>query len=241
MANLALIAYSLNNMIGRKLRSMLSVLSVLIGITAIFVLVSFGQGLSSYVNNLADEMGKDKLMIQPRGQGFGGPGLDSNFKLDEDDLEFIKDLNEVSEATGVYMESAEVEFNDEKKYVFAMGMDYDEHKELIMEVFALDLENGQELNGKQMNDAMFGHNYQLKSKVFDKEIRPGDKVLLNGNKTGVMGFYHPLGNPIDDSNVYMGLEAFEKLFDPSSFQFILVRSKPGYEPAKVAESMTYDL
>lgn len=64
------IIYSLKNLMKRKMRSWLTVLSILIGITAIFALVSFGLGIQNYVNVLADEMGRNKIFIQPKEWGF---------------------------------------------------------------------------------------------------------------------------------------------------------------------------
>ena len=45
-----LIKYSLESLRVRKRRSFLTILSVFIGIAAITTLISFGQGISSYVN-----------------------------------------------------------------------------------------------------------------------------------------------------------------------------------------------
>ena len=42
--------YTLKNLTNRKLRSFLTVLSILIGITSIFALVSFGLGIDKYIN-----------------------------------------------------------------------------------------------------------------------------------------------------------------------------------------------
>ena len=58
--NLDEIKYSLKNLAKRKLRSGLSILSILIGITAIFALVSFGLGIQLYMDTLAEEAGADK-------------------------------------------------------------------------------------------------------------------------------------------------------------------------------------
>ena len=79
--------YGWENLWHRKLRSGLTVISILIGITAIFALVSFGFGIQSYVDEIAKEAGIDKLFIQAR--GVGAPGTDSNFAITKDDTDFI--------------------------------------------------------------------------------------------------------------------------------------------------------
>ena len=69
----------------RKLRSSLTILSILIGITAIFALVSFGQGINSYMNEFAQEMGTDKIFLMPGGGLASAPGT-SNILFTEDDM-----------------------------------------------------------------------------------------------------------------------------------------------------------
>ena len=46
-----ILKYSISNIWHRRLRSSLTILSILIGITAIFALVSFGQGIEKYMED----------------------------------------------------------------------------------------------------------------------------------------------------------------------------------------------
>ena len=77
--------YSISNLWGRKSRSFLTILSILIGITAIFALISFGQGLNSYMLEFGEEMGTDKIFLMPGGGLAQAPGT-SNILFSEDDL-----------------------------------------------------------------------------------------------------------------------------------------------------------
>ena len=114
-----LISYIVKNMTHRLTRSFLTVLSILIGIMAIFALISFGQGLSRYVDQMSGEAGADKLIAQPK--GFGPPGTSST-PITKDDLDFIKKANDVSEATGMVVQQAEASLDKDKpgKWVFTM-------------------------------------------------------------------------------------------------------------------------
>jgi len=75
--NFELVMYAVRNVRKRKLRSGLTILSILIGVAAIYALVSFGVGLQNYIDVIAEEAGIDKLFIQAR--GIGAPGTDDNF------------------------------------------------------------------------------------------------------------------------------------------------------------------
>ena len=90
MINPHLLKISFSNLKKRKLRSFLTILSVFIGITALFILVSFGQGLVGFVDDFATKMGDDKIIIQPKGTGFGPPSPDSNIVFSERELKFIE-------------------------------------------------------------------------------------------------------------------------------------------------------
>ena len=234
MINIALIKYSFENLRKRKLRSFLTILSVLIGITSITVLISFGYGISSYVSEISNKMGNDKLIVQAKGFSFTGPSMDSNVILSDSDLKKIREVNGVSEATGVYMMSAEVEFDKKKKYAFMMGSDYKNHKAIISEVYALTQLEGSELKD-ETDKAILGYSYKIKDKIFKQPVKLRDTININGKEVKVSGFYEEVGNPVDDSHVYMTKEAFEDVFNATNYQFIVIRSSPSENPTKLAE------
>ena len=95
-----IIKYSLKNLWNRKSRSFLTILSIFIGITTIFIFISFGLGLYKYVQDLSSSSTADKVMIQPRGAGI--PGLDTTFALTKDEVEIVRNTLGVSEAAGSY-------------------------------------------------------------------------------------------------------------------------------------------
>jgi len=232
--NIALIKYSLENLRKRKLRSFLTVLSVLIGITSITVLISFGYGISNYVSEISNKMGNDKLIVQAKSFSFAGPPMDSNVILSDSDLKKIRETNGVSEATGVYMMSAEVEFDKKKKYAFMMGSDYKNHKALISEVYTLTQLEGNELKD-ETDKALLGYSYKIKDKIFKQPVKLRDKIKINGKEIKVSGFYEEVGNPVDDTHVYMTKEALEDVFNLTNYQFIVIRSSPSENPSKLAE------
>ena len=108
------IKYTFKNIIHRKSRSFLTVLSILIGVMAIFAIVSFGLGIQDYMEVLGEEAGTDKLFIQSKSTG--APGTDSNFLLSSDEINFISKINGVKEISGMYLKVGEAVFHKEKKY-----------------------------------------------------------------------------------------------------------------------------
>jgi len=241
MINSHLLKISLSNLKKRKLRSFLTILSVFIGVTALFVLISFGQGLVGFVDDFATKMGDDKIIVQPKGTGFGPPSPDSNIVFTEKELNFVEDISGVEEASGIYFDIAEVEFEERKKYIYIIGSDIKEHKKLIEEIYSLEIETGRELKGKEKKDAVLGYGYSIDDGTFPNEVKLGDKLLVNGIEVKVKGFYEKVGNPVDDYNVYLTLNGFEEIFSPDNYQSIIVRSSPGEEPAELASKIQEEL
>src|SRR3989338_239009 len=235
--SLDLVKYALLNVKKRKLRSGLTILSILIGITAIYTLVSFGVGLQNYIDIIAEEAGVDKIFIQAR--GIGAPGTDENFFLTKDDVDFVEKINGVEEITGIYTKTVEVKKNRQVKFVFGMGVD-PEKTDLVDESFTVKIERGRQLKKSDFDKAVLGHNYHEDNMVLKKAVVLGEKIEINGRKFEVIGFYEKVGNPQDDSNVYLTYEALESLFPDTKdkFGFVMIKSNRNVDPSILADRIT---
>jgi len=216
MINKELIKYSLNHIFHRKARSLLTIFSILVGIATIFIFVSFGQGLFDYVNELKSSSGADKLMVMPK--GIGAPGLDTTFFLTEEDITAVKKATGVYQATGLYSKPAEIVKGKVKKYVFLISYNPDDSK-LIKEIFSVRLEEGRDLRNGDTSKAILGYNYRLKDKTFPNALTLNDNIEVQGEKVRVVGFFQEIGNPQDDSNIYITNDYFEKLYPNSSKKY----------------------
>ncbi len=234
-----LLNYITKNMWHRFTRSFLTILSILIGIMAIFTLISFGQCLSKYVDQLSQEAGADKLVAQPR--GFGPPGSTNTF-LSQDDFDFIKKTKGVSEATAMITKQAEVKKDVRKKgkWVYVMGMPTDPSEQRVVdEAFGgIDIFKGRNLKKGDKNKVVVGYNYQLEDKIFAKPLKLGDKIFINDVKFDIIGFYEVIGNAQDDVNIYMTLDDEKELFDVGEeYDFIYIRAERGADPSELAERL----
>ncbi|MBI2558581.1 ABC transporter permease [Candidatus Woesearchaeota archaeon] len=230
------IKYSLQHVRKRKLRSWLTILSILIGIAAIFALLSFGIGIQNYVNTLADESGRNKIFVQAK--GIGAPGTDENFFISREDVDFISKIKGVDEMAGMYFQAGEIEFEDVKKFYFVSGLDPNKI-EFIEESFANEIIKGRRLRNGDLSKAVLGYNYQFDEKIFKRGAKLGDKIKINGNPYEVVGFFGEVGNPSDDANVYITNKAFEQLYPKKKdkFGFIMISSQNGVNPGELAEKI----
>ena len=212
------IIYSLRNLRIRKSRSFLTILSIFIGVATIFIFVSFGWGLYDYINELASGGSSDKFLVY--GKGAGAPGL-GDIRLTEDDLEAVERTRGVIEVIGYNMEVVEIEQDSAKRFAFATGANPKDMK-ILMESFDAGIEKGRDLTAGDATKVTLGYNYQIPDKIFPKSLDINDKITINGEKFNIVGFYGSIGNPQDDSNIYMTEEGYGKLFPDTDDYAVLV-------------------
>ncbi len=202
------IKYSLKNLTHSKTRSMLTILSIFIGIASIFIFVSFGWGLYDYVNDMSSSSSADKVTIQPK--GIGAPGLDDTFSLTDNDLKAIERTSGVYEASGLYARATEAQKGTVKKYVFLMG--YDPDKPLIMELSSIKIIKGRDLTRGENNKVVLGYNYLIPNKIFPQALDLNQKITIQGKEFRVVGFFDSVGNPQDDSQIYMTQDGVKEVY-----------------------------
>jgi putative ABC transport system permease protein len=212
------IRYSLRNLKNRKGRSFLTVFSILIGIATIFIFISYGWGLYTYTESFTTGSSADKIIVMAK--GFGG-GQDTSFALTEDDLKAVETSSGVYEATGVYMNSVEVDKRGVKKYVYMMS--YDPKYPLVLDLFQAEPEKGRFLRSGDRG-VVLGYNYLVDGKIFDRAYDINDVIEINGEKLRIIGFMESVGNPTDDANIYITNKGFEDLFpEKESYAQIIAR------------------
>jgi putative ABC transport system permease protein len=234
-----LLKYAISNLWDRKARSFLTILSILIGITAIFALISFGQGLNSYMTSFGEEMGTDKIFMLPGGGLAQAPGT-SNILFSEDDLDFIRKVNGVGEATGMFIETGRIKFKDCREvYTFVIGLSTDsKEKRLVEEMFGgIKIFEGRSLKKGDVLKATAGYSYTVPDRLFKKRVKIGDKVEVNGVDVEIIGIYEEIGSPTDDAQMYISQEGFKEIYDIDEYEYIYIRAATGQDPGEIAEKI----
>jgi putative ABC transport system permease protein len=229
------IKYSLQNLRQRKMRSLLTIISIMIGITAVFTLVSFGLGIQDYVNTLATQSGTDKLFVMAK--TMGAPGTDQTFYLPQDDIDFMSKINGVKEISGMYMKPAEISFKEKKRYNYLSGIDMTKIDFVLEASGNIKIVKGRQLKKGELDSVVLGYNYQIADKIFPRGIKVGDKVLISSQQFDVIGFYNLVGNPSDDANIYVTKEQFEQLYpsDKDKYSFVMIKAESGVAPKVLAD------
>lgn len=232
--NKDLLVYSLRNLKKRKMRSFLSTLSIFIGIMSIFAILSFGQGLGSYIDEIAESMGTDKVIVQPK--SFAAPGQ-GGVQFDEKDVEFISKVRGVKEVVPMAFSVAKIEYKGKQdKYAYLVAHPTDERVELFVEGFGTEIMEGRQLEKGESSKLTLGYSYTLPDKVFKRAVELNDRIDVNGKTMDVVGFYDEVGNPEDDKNLYVSFDAYELLTgEEIEYAMVYAQAEPGEDSKELAE------
>ncbi len=235
--------FAINNLVHRKMRSLLTIIGIFIGIAAVVSLISVGEGMKDEINRQFEAMGSDKLMVMPGGAG--GIGMISMMTaavpLTEDDLKVIKRQSGVDLAGGMVYKTIAVKYKDETKYTMVSGMPTDESQEIFTSMDTFNIIKGHDLEDGKHGNIVIGYDIAY-TDYFDK--RPGlrDKIYINDKPYTVCGIVDKIGNHQDDTQMYITLEEADELFDmDGEYGMIMIKMKPNVDPDTLAETLTHKI
>lgn len=118
---------ALKSILRNRVRSSLTMLGIIIGVAAVILLVSIGQGLQSYVTTQFEQLGANTIAILPGRVslegGFQGPPNFAGSKLTIRQMEDLGNLGGSIEAVGAAMEMpTSIKYRGESKYTAALGI-----------------------------------------------------------------------------------------------------------------------
>lgn len=229
-----------NNLRRRKLRSWLTMIGIFIGIAAVVALISLGQGLQSAVQEQFEQVGGDKILIQPRTFGIPGSVTNPDLILTEKDLEAIQKVKGVEDAEGALTRTGIIKFRDEQEVAIINGLN-ERYLEIFGEINALEIIRGRQLKDEDKSKVVVGYNH-LFGDMWGKKAQTGNKLEIKNQEFKIVGVLKKQGNPIDDNSAWMEKETFRELFETGEDEgTIVVKTKSGFNPEKVAEEIKKEL
>jgi len=207
MVNKEFLKLASANLRKRKLRSGLTLLGIIISVMVIFLLISLSLGLQQGIENLFNQMGRDKFFIYP----MGIPGIASSSDLTLKDINIINKVSGVEETFYATMDTTEITFKNEKRYLQTLGIVDEDNKviDLTFDSFTLELKEGYFLKPQENRKVVLG----FKIPFIFEEIKIGDSILINNQRFQIIGILESLGNDIDDSSIYISYSDSKNLFN----------------------------
>ncbi len=223
------------NLRKRKMRSWLTMIGIFVSIATIFLLISLSLGLQGAIEEQFKMLGSDKFFIMPKGQ-IGAPGSGGAVELTTKDVDVVEKISGVKAITYLTIGNAEVEYNGVKRYYFSAGIPLDDTEvfKVIAESADLSATQGRLLARGDFYEVMIGSRY-VEEGLFGKPVQIRSKLEINGVEFRVVGILKTVGNPQDDSNVYMSVKAFKEIYNSGDrADQIFVQIEEGVDIKEVA-------
>jgi len=211
-------------------------IGIFIGIAAVVALISLGQGLQNYITDEFEKLGSDTIMIMPA--VFAPPGsiTTESLMLTEKDLEFIKTINGVDDASGYVSKYGQVIFKDKSEIVFVGGLGVAD-LDFWQRMNFMNIEEGREFRKADKYKVIVGYNHAFKD-IWDRPIEVGDSIEIEGQDFKVIGVMERIGNPEDDRAIFIPKDTFREVFNVEKEEsIIMVKTAEGYDPEEVADTI----
>ena len=223
-----------------RLRSTLSVLSVAIGITAVILMTSIGEGVRRYVMNEFLQFGTDLFQINPgRTETAGLPGVfgGTTRKLTVDDAQALERVPGVEIVLPVVMGQGRVEGGGLGRSVSIFGVTPD-----APELWTYRVRRGRFLVGEDLHRARYEAvlGATLARELFGTDNVVGRTVRVAGTRLRVVGVLAPRGRVLGfdmDDLVFVPVATGLRLFNMDELMEIDVR----FSDARGADRVVADV
>jgi len=190
-----MVSYALQSMRNRSLRSWLTILGVVVAITAMVLLVGLVQGLKNDVENQLKSFGTNTVIIVPidvsKVASFGSTQMvPTSGKLMETDYERVKKVGSIDAITKALSGRFNMQFKNESISVSGMGI----QPEVFQQIAggSLEVETGRFLVSADHRSVVLGNS--ISESGFKKKVEVGSDVYISGERFKVAGILKKTGN-----------------------------------------------
>jgi putative ABC transport system permease protein len=227
--------YSVRNLTHRKLRTALTILGIIVGITSIIILISLAGGLKEDVVSRLANFDPDLILILPTQISPGDfSSVVRQGKLYEKDYNSIRQIPGVDIMSKTISKRVALEFKDE----LVSATVYAIEPTIYRETTTLIVQNGRFLQDGDRDVVVFGGGI---AELFDEDVQVNSIVELDNRKYRVVGILEKTGNTFSnlDNIVYLDYNEGKRIFSdfilPNEISAIQVKVAEGYDVVEVSD------
>ena len=198
---------AINSLRSNKVRTILTLLGIIIGVTSVTTIIGLGEGVKRQVNLQINELGSNLVTIVP-GRNASISGFDSiggmlgtsatTSRLSEADLESVGQIDNVQKTGGVMQLDGSISRGDKKQNIRVMAVE-----ENYLSLTKQKLTSGQFFGGDLRNNETVVLASNVAKEFFGTEDPIGSSVTIHNTSfvvVGVLDAYKGfnLGQPIND-------------------------------------------
>ena len=218
---------SIKNLSDKKIRSFLTLLGVIIGISAIVTMVSIGEGLKESVKEQLKSIGADKIFVVPK---FAYGTVTT--PLTDDIAKDIEKIDGVKSVSPLYSIRTKVEYRNEVKLTTVYGIEPEKAKITFGDVGGYRILYGRWLRKGDRYVAVIG--YGIYKDHFSRKVGLNSKIKIKDRDFTVIGIFAKTGDRSKDYVVYTNIDIIRELTNAKNeISLIVVRVKEGYDVEKV--------
>jgi putative ABC transport system permease protein len=231
---------ALRALTAHRLRSFLTLLGIAVGIAAVILLTSIGEGVHRFVLTEFTQFGTNIIELQPgKTAASGGPGgLQTTVRmLTVEDARAIERLPDVVAVTPIVWGNSELDANGRTRRTLVYGVG-----PAMQEAWKMQVRVGTFLPRDEAEHAraLVVLGPKVKQELFSTEPALGQRVLIGGSQFRVVGVMEPkgqfLGIDLDDAAYVPTARALE-LFNREGLMRINLAFREGVATEKVADAV----
>ncbi len=216
------------NLRRRGIRSWLTLLGIIIGITAVVSLISLGDGLKTAVNSQFGVGSTELISVQAGGiSGYGPPGSGVVNPLTWADVDAIQKLDTIELAIGRNVETVKLDYNNLLTIGFAASIPEGLKGNKLYEWLEIKPLEGRLISDGDTNKVVLGNDFINGDKNgFGKRIEVGDSINIQGKDFRVVGIMQKKGSFILDKVILVMEKPLKELVNSGeSVDIIAVKVK----------------
>ncbi len=176
-----------------KSRSILTILGIVIGIAAVILMLSIGQGAEQYILSEVSDLGSDLVFVEPSSgdPGSGPPDPFMEQTVDLDDLEAMRRSALFSSVSPALFTTVPVSYEESNEFIQVRGTD-----QFYASIFPVEMLHGVDLEGSDVdsysNVAVLGS--EIAEEFFGEADPVGERIKIKSSSYRVVGVYEKQGS-----------------------------------------------
>ncbi len=231
---------SFRAMLAHKVRSLLTALGIMVGMAAVVLLTSIGEGIHQFVLAEFTQFGTNLIAVAPGKTstfGMSGAAISNVRPLAIEDSDALLKVEGVIAVVPVVQGNASVEFGSRARRVNVLGVNH-----AVPEVWKMVVSSGRSLPADDQRAArpfaVLGS--KLREELFGTKSPLGKRIRIGGDRYRVIGVMEDkgqmLGFDLDDA-VYIPAGRALELFNRESLMEVDILYEAGADSGRVAKAV----
>lgn len=224
----------------RPIRSWLTVLGIVIGITLVVIILALGGGVRNVVKETLQMFGSDSIIIMPGKETNPLLGFLGGQKFKEQDLMDLERISGIKFVVPMEIGMANTEYMGEKKTAMLHAANWENYVKILESTQGLKLENGRWPQDNKVGETVLG--YGTAKNLFQRKITIGDEIIIKSKRFVVIGSISQIGEQMVDNVIFVSMDLFRELTGSrSGAASAFVKIQPGASIDLVAKQIRYQL